>query len=139
MKTILHDNGTYILRFDRGEDVIEKLRRFCEEENIQAGSLTAIGAVQEIELAFYDVDTQEYLSTTFTEKLEIASVVGNVSRLESDIVIHAHGVFSDAKMDTHAGHINRMIVAATCEVVLRKLGGVIERAHSDEIGLNLMN
>ena len=51
MKIILHDNSTYILRFDRGEDVIAGLKEFCREKDIQAGLLTALGAAEEVELA----------------------------------------------------------------------------------------
>lgn len=138
MKLILRDGDTYMLRFDRGEDVIEELKQFCAREEIKAGSLTAIGSAKEVELAYYDVDKKEHSSKLFQEKLEISSVVGNVGMLDGDIIIHAHGVFSNIKMRALAGHINQMVVGATCEVTPYKLNGTVERSHSAEIGLNLM-
>lgn len=55
MKRILQQGNTVILRFDRGKDVIEELKRYCKDNNIKAGLISAIGAVMEVKLGCYDV------------------------------------------------------------------------------------
>jgi predicted DNA-binding protein with PD1-like motif len=138
MKKILQQERVAILRFDKGEEVIEEIRVYCKNNNIKTGLISAIGAIEEVELGYYDIDQQKYHLKELKEGLEIASLLGNVSILDNELIVHAHGVFSDKNMEVRAGHIMRMVVAATCEVELRILDGLITREYSKEIGLNLM-
>ena len=36
------------------------------------------------------------------------------------------------------GHLNRAVISATCEMIVRELPGSVDRAFSTEIGLNLL-
>ena len=138
MKVILKDGRRYTLRFDRGEELIGSLANFCNENQMKAGYFSGFGAVSEVTLMHYDLDTKKYLEKTFTEKMEIANLTGNVSWFEGKSYIHPHGIFSDTEMRAWAGHVKKMIIAATCELFLIQLDGEISREHSEEIGLNLM-
>jgi uncharacterized protein len=138
MEVISRDDHIFTLRFDGGEEVMAELKRFCADEGITAGSLTAIGAAQEVELACYDVDKKHYATRRFKKKLEIAGVIGTISMFEGEVVIHAHGTFSTQEMQAVAGHVNRMVISATCEMTVIAHGGPVERQHSAKIGLNLM-
>src|SRR5688572_17949068 len=138
MKVITRDSTTALIRFDKGDDVIELLKQFCTENNIQAASFTALGLAREVELAYFEVGSKDYLKKTFTEELEIASVVGNVGTFEGEAFVHAHGVFSDRNMAAKAGHVTKLVVGATCEVTLAILPGELAREYSEEIGLKLL-
>lgn len=142
MNIILKDNRRYILRFDRGEELIEELIKFAESEKIEAGWFLAIGAVSEVTISHYNVDTKKYSDKNFNEKLEIISLMGNIAKLkesnEEKTIIHTHGSFSNPEMAVAAGHVKKLVVGPTCELLLIKLDGKIEREYSDEIGLNLM-
>ncbi len=138
MKIILKDNRRYVLRFDRGEELIEGLIKFAESEKIETSWFFGIGAISEVMLSHYDLDTKKYSDKEIKEKLEIISLLGNIAKMQDKIIIHAHGSFSNPQMEVRAGHVKKMIVGPTCEIFLIKLGGKIEREFSDEIGLNLM-
>ncbi|HSW97434.1 MAG TPA: PPC domain-containing DNA-binding protein [Candidatus Saccharimonadales bacterium] len=138
MKVIFHDNTTLILRFDRDEEILESLSQFCAEENIHAAYFSTIGAVKEVILAYYNLETQTYQDRVITEDLEITSVTGNVGVLKGKIIIHAHGTFGKSNFEIIGGHIKKMLISATGEVVLKKLKGNLERAFDKETGLNLM-
>ena len=138
MKIILKDNNTYVLSCSRDEEIMSEIKKFAEKNNIEAASFSIIGAAKEVELAWYDVDIKEYTTKTFTEKLEIVSMTGNVGVMDKDTIVHSHGVFSNKEMQTMGGHINKVVVAAACEITLEKLEGAIKREYSKEIGLNLM-
>ena len=139
MKKVLHDNGTYILTCARGEEVMGALALFAEQESIEAASFFVIGAVNEVEIAWYNLHEKEYTTKSIKEDLEIAGMFGNVAKFEGNTVIHNHGVFSDKEMKVYGGHVNKLVVSAACEVSLCKLEGRIERKYSEEIGLNLMH
>lgn len=138
MRIILQQGEKYVLRFDRGEDVLDNLRNFCEAEKIQAGFFTGLGATQEIILSYYNLDGQKYTDLHFPKNFEIINLTGNIAVIGDKPVIHAHGSFSDLSMHTSSGHVKRLIASATCEIILHKIDGKIEREFSQEIGLNLM-
>jgi hypothetical protein len=138
MKIILHDGKKYVLRCDRYEDVIEELKKFCRAKKINAAGFWAIGAAAEVELAHYDVDKKRYSNKVLRQKLEIDSLIGNIAMMDGRVIIHAHGVFSDLAMQAAAGHVNRLIVAATCEIFLDVSKGKIRRQYDKETGLNLI-
>ena len=137
MKLILQDKNKYILRGERGDNLLEELKRFCEKQKIAAGVLHAIGAVKDVEIGWYNLREKRYETKVF-ESAEIDILFGTIATLDDKVVIHSHGVFSDRNMATQGGDIKKLIVSATCEVLLEKLEGKIEKEYSKEIGLNLM-
>lgn len=138
MKLILHEQNKYVLRFDRGEEVMERLRNFCRDQGIGAGAFTGIGAATEVMISWYNTDRKVYSDRKFSEIMEIASFAGNVAKFQDNIVIHAHGSFSDYEFQTFSGHVKKLVVSATCEVALEKLPGLLNRESDEATGLNLL-
>lgn len=135
----MQEKDKYVMRFDRGEEVIEELKNFCRAREVGTGFFYGLGAAQQVELSWYDVDEKRYQSKAIKEKLEIISLLGNIAKMQEKTIIHAHACFSNSQMQTQAGHIKKIEVAATCEIFLKALGSKIEREHSPQIGLNLMS
>ena len=117
---------------------MEGIKEFCKEYRIKAAFFHAIGAVGEVELAWYDLGAKQYVTALLQEDLELISLTGNVSMLGSDFVVHSHGVFSNKAMKTKGGHVNKAVISGACEIVLTRVEGSIGRAYDDETGLNLM-
>ncbi|MDA1337451.1 MAG: DNA-binding protein [bacterium] len=138
MKLILQDNNTYIISIQRGEEIMEEVKNFCIEHKIVSASFSAIGAINEAELAFYDLEVKKYITTTIKEDMELASLLGNVSYMDGNYVVHNHGVFSGRDFIAKGGHVAKAMVSGACEVTLQKIEGSIERAYDNETGLNLM-
>ncbi len=138
MKLILQDNNQYILRFDRAEEMVQGIADFCRKHEISAGSFTIIGAVSEVTLSYYNLDSKKYEDKNSVENLEITGIIGNVAKLNGDIALHMHGTFSDRDMKVVGGHVKKMIVSGTGEVVLTVHEGEIIREFDESTGLNLM-
>ena len=138
MKVILQDKSKYVLKAEVGEDVMGELKVFCKEQGIKAASFFAIGAAKEISIAWFNIHKKEYVKKDVQQELEIVSLFGNVAVTEGEIIVHAHGSFSDENMQLVGGHVDKLIVGAACEIVLEKLEGKIEKAYDEETGLNLM-
>lgn len=125
--------------FERGEEVITSLQDFCEQEQILGAHFTALGAVENARLGFYDLSTKEYVEKNFTEAHELASCVGNVSRKpDGALFAHTHAVLSNREMQTVAGHVFAMDVAVTVELSLRILTAPLNREHEEDVGLDLL-
>lgn len=130
---------THILRLNKGEKAISSILNFCQKNDIQSAWFSALGAADEVKLAFYDLSKKTFSRKTITKSLEIASLTGNIATLEGKLVSHCHVVLSDKKMKTCGGHLDELVVAATCEVILHPLDLILTRKYSEEIGLNLLD
>lgn len=139
MQLILRDKNQYILRLNKGEELIASLKKFCKKEKIRAAFFQGLGAALEGEVAFYNLAKKKYIKQRFKKPVEILNIVGNIGVLSRETIIHAHGLFSNRRMQVFGGHIDYLVIAATCEIFLIKFGGKIARKYSKEIGLNLMD
>lgn len=138
MKIILQDDRRYVLRFDKGEDVVAGLKDFMASGSITACAFQGIGAAQETELAFYNMETKQYQRKVFNQELEIVSIIGNGAMEGDSPIIHAHGSFSSKDFIVFGGHVFKTIVSATCEIFLIKLEGKISRGLNEEFNLKLL-
>jgi uncharacterized protein len=129
----------YIIRLERGEQLVKTLTEFCEKENIKSGGLWGIGAVLSAELGFYHLDKKEYSFKKSDTPHEIASMIGNVTIVDDKPFLHIHTVLSNENFVCIGGHLKEATVGATCEVYLTDLDTKIERIIDEEIGLKLLN
>jgi len=125
----------FIVRVNRGEDVLAALTRFCQEHKIYSGSIHGIGAADEIELAHYSVETKKYTSKTFTGEHEVA----NLSGIITDKKVHIHATIANNQFETFAGHLSRMRISGACEIHLFAGEEPIGRVKDEETGLELLD
>lgn len=130
-------NDKYIIRIDKGEEIVETLKNFCQKENIKLGYLTGIGAANQLVIGFFETGTKEYHQQEFKGDFEIAPLVGNISTMKGEVYLHLHINIAGQDNNSYAGHLNKAVVSATFEAVLHKIEGEVEREFSDQIGLNL--
>ncbi len=128
----------YILRLDKGDELIALLIQFCESEKIKAGYFSGIGLTQELILSYYNIERRRYEDHEFNEQMEITGLTGNVTAKGYERIVHSHGTFGDARMNVIGGHVKKLVVGATCEITFQKLKGKLEREPDTETGLNLM-
>ena len=131
--------NAYVIRMDRGEEIIETLAALCEREGIRLASVEAIGAVDRAVVGLYDVGEKVYHKKEFTEPMELTSLLGTVTEKDGKPYLHLHATFCDANMQTHGGHVNALYISATCEMVLRLLPGQVGRRPNEATGLNLFS
>ena len=129
----------YVVVLEKGERLIETIKKFCSQNDISSGFFFGIGALDEAELMHYIVSAKKYTSERYKQPLEITNLTGNVTMVDGDISIHCHITLGDVNMEAIAGHLKEGIVGATCEIVLIKLDAKIERKLDEKIGLNLMD
>lgn len=127
----------YIVRIDKGEEIVASLADLCKKENILLGDVRAIGAVDRLTIGLFDTTTKEYYKTTLEGAFEISSLIGNISTMKGENYLHLHITVTDADYMAKGGHLNEAWVSGTCEMVIDVIDGEMDRAFSDEIGLNL--
>ncbi|HSX28270.1 MAG TPA: PPC domain-containing DNA-binding protein [Candidatus Saccharimonadales bacterium] len=137
--TYSFDGDTYIVVLKKDEELLQELRNFVQQTDLKAAWLSAVGGALGVELGYYNLEKREYQWRTFEQLCEIVSLQGNISRDEKNKpAIHLHGVFADEAYQTIGGHVNKLIVGGTCEVMLREFSQPLARQFDDETGLRLL-
>ena len=126
-----------IIRPDHDADLIEYITEVAKEEGVEAGAFTAMGALKEAKLAFYNQESHEYQEMKIDDRCEIASCTGNISILDGEPFAHTHAVLADEEGNTVGGHLEEGKVFAS-EVHLQVLEGPeLERTHDEITDLSL--
>ncbi len=73
-------DSRYVVRIDRGEEVVSSLKDFIRQTGIQLAQVEGIGAADEIKIGHFFPETKKYSSHTLTGAHEITSLKGNISR-----------------------------------------------------------
>ena len=130
-------NNTIVMRIDKGEEILDKIKEVALKENIKLASVSALGATNDFTVGVYKVDEKKYYSNEFKGNFEIVSLTGTINTMDGEFYTHIHMSAGDDKGKVFGGHLNRAIVSATCEMVINIIDGEVDRYHDDEIGLNL--
>lgn len=70
---------TYAVVLDTGDEVIESLIRFTREREIEAASVTGIGAFAYAVLGYFDWQIKEYRRIPVNGQVEVLSLLGDVA------------------------------------------------------------
>lgn len=129
---------TYAVVFAEGDEAIAGLEKVAVEQRLSAAGLTAIGAFRRATVAFFDLETKEYLPIEVDEQVEVLSLVGNVSLAGDDHKVHVHAVLGRRDGSTVGGHLLSAEVRPTLEVILTESPGHLRRHHDEKTGLPLL-
>ena len=55
----------FVIRLEKGEEVISCLKELCKKENIRLGEITGLGAANLVEIGVFNVNTKEYNTKIF--------------------------------------------------------------------------
>ncbi len=128
---------TIIVRMDKGEEIMENIRRIAEAEHIRLASIQALGATNDITVSVLKTAEKKYEANHFTGDMEIVSLTGTITTMHGEFYSHLHLSAGDGNGNVVGGHLNKAIVSATCEMVIQVIDGIVEREFDEETGLNL--
>lgn len=128
----------WIVSINIGEEVVETLKKFCEDNKIKLGTISGIGAVKGATIGFYDLKTKKYYPKELKGDYEITSLSGNISTMDGEIYLHLHINLADSNYNTCGGHLNSAVIGGIGEIIIEEINGEIERGFNEEVGLNLL-
>lgn len=132
-------NSKYVVRLNKGEDILESLKEICRKEDIKLGTISGIGAVNKAVMGLFETATKKYHSKEYIGDMEIVSLTGNITRQNDEVYLHVHVCLTHITSGVVGGHLNSAVVSATAEIVIDVIEGNVERKFSEEIGLNLLD
>jgi uncharacterized protein len=115
----IYPDGTrdLALILSTGDEVMTALSDLARYQSITAARFTAIGAVSEGEVAFFDFARKQYKGMKLVEQLEMVSFTGDIA-LDKDgkPTVHAHATLGRADGTTLGGHMLGAVAKPTLEV-----------------------
>jgi predicted DNA-binding protein with PD1-like motif len=132
-------NRTFAVILQTGDEAMSCLQTFVEKERISAAQFTAIGALSDARLNYFDWEQKAYLPIPVTEQVEVASLIGDVALSpEGKPALHIHVVLGRRDGSALAGHLAEAHVRPTLEVILTEPPAHLHKAHDPESGLALI-
>jgi predicted DNA-binding protein with PD1-like motif len=132
--------GGWIVRLERGEEVLSVLTGFCAARGVEAGSFTGLGAFQKARLGYFDMTSKRYLERVVEGPFEVLAITGNIAfKSDGSLFAHTHCVLGDRQLHTLGGHLFEAEVGATLELVLRVFDGRLARRPDPDLGLELLD
>jgi uncharacterized protein len=134
------DQGTtFVLVFDKGDEVVAELTAFAKTHRLSAAHFSAIGAFSEATLGFFDRAKRDYRKISVKEQVEVLSLLGDVALDGADPKVHAHVVVGKADGTAHGGHLLEGRVWPTLELVLTESAQHLRKKTDRETGLALID
>jgi uncharacterized protein len=139
---LLHEAGgqrTFVVILETGDEVVKSLSDFAAEERISAAQISAIGALSEVELKYFDWDSKKYRSISVREQVEVASLLGDVALSpEGKPALHLHIVVGKADGHAMAGHLGKARVRPTLEAIVTESPAHLRKRYDPASGLALI-
>ena len=129
--------STIVVRIDRGEEILDKIRELALKENIKLASVTALGATNDFTVGVFNTAEKKYYANEFKGAFEIVSLTGTINTMDGEFYTHIHMSAGNEKGEAFGGHLNRAMVPATCEMIVTVIDGAVARYHDDDVGLTL--
>ena len=132
------EGGRHLLAtLEHGAEIIGQITRVIRENDIRAGHLNVIGALDQAEIGYYDQLSHSYQGIQINEPVELASCSGNISLLAGQPYAHVHAVLSGMKGTVWAGHLTSGRIFAAELYVQELVGPDLIRSKDSITGLNL--
>ena len=141
MKTMtMEPQKVHLLKLEKGDEVLSSVVSYVKENNITAGFLTAIGALEKGTMGYFDVEKKKYLNSPFGE-VELLSCTGNIAinKDTHEPIAHIHIIIGESDGKCFGGHLVNGIVSVTVEIYLVETKPTVFRTKDKETGLHLLS
>jgi uncharacterized protein len=130
---------TFALVFEKDDEIVSSLKNFASGQRLLASHFTAIGALKDVVLGFFDPQKKEYKKIPIHEQVEVVSLTGYVTFQGDAANIHAHIVIGKSDGTAHGGHLMEGHVYPTLELILVESPKYLQRRIDKETGLALID
>lgn len=138
---LLHDDGkrTFAVVFDAGDEVMSGLLDLARDQSLGASHFTAIGALSDAEVGYFDPPKKDYERIRIGEQVEVLALVGDITLNQGEPMVHAHLVVASRDGTARGGHLFEAHVRPTLEVFLTESPSPLDRRKDEASGLALID
>jgi predicted DNA-binding protein with PD1-like motif len=127
---------TYALIYEIGEEVMQTLLAFAKQEKLAGSSVSGIGALSDVILAYFDWDQKKYVPNPIPEQVELVSLLGDISLDPAgEPALHVHVVVGKRDGTAYGGHLVAAHVRPTLEMIITESPEHLQRKIDPATGL----
>ncbi len=123
---------TYLLVFDIGDEVVSTLAKFAAEQGLAGSRVEAIGAFQDVTVAWFDWAKKQYMPIPIREQVEVISLMGNVALFDGKPALHLHVAVAKSDGSAHGGHLLSGHARPTLEMLVTESPVHLVRAFNKD-------
>lgn len=128
----------HILRPPFGSDLLKELEGFVRAEGINLAWLSGLGAVSRATIRYFEEPKQQWIDIELDKRLEVASLLGNVSLMNGEPILHVHIALCDEEGRCYGGHLGYNTLAINVEMLVTTLSGpAVTRKLDAQTGLTI--
>ena len=129
----------HILKPEYGSDLLRELNDFVHAQGINLAWFSGLGAVSRATIRYYDQVRQDWVDIEHDRRLEVAGMLGNVSLLDGEPIVHAHITLADGQGRCFGGHLGPNTLVFNMEILLTSLsaGKSVVRKMDAQTGLTV--
>jgi predicted DNA-binding protein with PD1-like motif len=133
------DVVTYVVVCDPGDEAVAALTQFARAEDLEAASISAIGAFETAVVGWFDRAAKDYRRIPVDQQCEVLSLLGDVAEGPDGPILHIHTVLGLSDGTTRGGHLLEGKVFPTLEVVVTETPAELRKVLHPEIGVALID
>jgi uncharacterized protein len=130
---------TIAVIFETGDEIASGLGVFAKEQQLRASHFTAIGALQDVTIGYFNWENKDYTPIRVNEQVEVLSLIGDVALEKGVPKVHAHIVIGKADGSAHGGHLLEAHVRPTLEVIVTESEGEMRKSYDPLSQLQLID
>ncbi len=140
-KKVLSSIGkVHYVKLNKDDLLLESLTKYAKDNNIKTAEISFIGAVQNVNVMYFNQSNKEYDKHTFDGGHEVLSGLGNISIIDGEPFVHVHITVANKDGNAFGGHLDDGTKVWLIEAIIKQPGVFskgIERNFDDEICLNV--
>ena len=133
------DVVTYVVVCDPGDEAVAALNEFARAEDLEAASISAVGAFEHAVVGWFDRAAKDYRRIPVDEQCEVLSLLGDVAEGQDGPILHVHTVLGLSDGTTRGGHLLEGKVFPTLEVVVTETPAELRKVLRPDIGIALID
>jgi predicted DNA-binding protein with PD1-like motif len=139
---LLSDNkGTkeYVIIFAKNDEILSGISDFAAQRHIVSARFTAIGALKETTMAWFDLSRKSYKLNLIHQQVELASLIGDIALYDGNPVVHIHCSVGFPDGSIQGGHLVEAVTYPTVELFMTIFPTALKKELDKETDLKLIH
>jgi uncharacterized protein len=133
------DVVTYVVVCDPGDEAVDALTQFARAEQLEAASISAVGAFEHATVGWFDRAAKGYRRIPVDEQCELLSLLGDIAEGQDGPILHMHVVLGLSDGTTRGGHLLEARVFPTLEAVVTETPAELRKVLHPDLGIALID
>ena len=131
---------TYVLVLYQGDEVQAGLAAFASDHHVVDAHFSAIGAVRDPEVAWFDESRKQFKAMSLHEQMEVLTLSGDITLgVDGQPVVHTHLVLARSDGQSWGGHLIEATVSPTLELYVTTYPESLRKRLDPATGLQLID